>query len=54
MSDVAELCFQVLAAVADNGTCSLWAWEKRLQVTLLDLPKGLKTPLVMPLHLICL
>ena len=40
LSDVAELSFQVLAAVADNGTCSLWAWEKRLQITLLDLPKG--------------
>ena len=35
-----KLCSQVLAAVADNGTCSLWAWEKRLQITLLDLPKG--------------
>ena len=34
---------QVLAAVADNGTCSLWAWEKRLQITLLDLPKGQTT-----------
>ena len=55
-------CFQVLAAVADNGTCSLWAWEQRLQITTLDLPKGTDlSPGEMPsasyflldLHVVC-
>ena len=33
-------CMQVLAAVADNGTCSLWAWQTRMRIGSLDLPKG--------------
>ena len=31
---------QVLAAVGDDGTCALWAWQRSHHSGFLDLPKG--------------
>ena len=31
---------KVLAATCEDGSCTLWAWEKQLQIASLDLPQG--------------
>lgn len=31
---------KVLAATCEDGSCSLWAWERQLQIATLDLPPG--------------
>ncbi|CAL8464126.1 g3661 [Coccomyxa elongata] len=33
---------KVLVATCEDGSCSLWAWERQLQIATLDLPQGLE------------
>lgn len=35
---------KVLAATCEDGSCTLWAWERQLQIAVLDLPQGQEPP----------
>lgn len=32
---------KVLATTCEDGSCILWAWERQLQIAILELPQGM-------------